>query len=394
MRIAYFTDTYMPEINGVTNTLSRLEDYLQAHGIGYAIFAPAYDGNTVSAGGAGSGTAEGPYKTLHRFKGFTTRFSPESRLAFPSFREIDRICDRYKPGLVHVITELGVGIRGMRYAVTRDIPLVMSYHTDYCRYLGYFGLEPLKPLLEKYLAWFYGFSCRTLVPSRHTLGELFAKGYRNLGLWSRGIDTDRFNPACRSAELRDSFGKGKFIFLYAGRLSPEKGLDMLLYAAEEIERRFPGKAAFVFTGSGPCEAIIRRGNLPNVFVTGFMRGDDLSRMYASADCFAFPSGTETFGNAALEAMASGLPVAGVASGGVTDFLSHGHNALLCAMNDRKAYTENLTAIMEDAALRGHLAANARTTALSRGWGRVFDGLINGYNMALEEYQGRRWKAAS
>ena len=396
MRIAFFTDTYMPEINGVTNTLSRLETYLRSRRISYAIFAPAYDGNTVSTGeaSAGSGADGGPYKTLHRFKGFTTQFSPESRLAFPAFWEIDRICDKYKPSLVHVITELGVGVRGMRYAVTRDIPLVMSYHTDYCGYLSYFNLDPIKPLLEKYLAWFYGFSRRTLVPSRHTLGELSAKGYQNLGIWSRGIDADRFNPAYRGEEMRNRFGKGKFIFLYAGRLSPEKGLDMLLYAAETIERRFPGKAVFVFTGSGPCEGMIRRGNWSNVFVTGFLRGDELSRMYASADCFAFPSGTETFGNAALEAMASGLPVAGIASGGVTDFLSHGHNALLCAIDDRKAFTDNLIAIMEDDALHRRLAANARTTALSRGWNRVFDGLINVYNTVIEEDQNSRWKAVS
>ncbi|MDR2304161.1 MAG: glycosyltransferase family 1 protein [Treponema sp.] len=391
MRIAYFTDTYSPEVNGVTNTLSRLGTYLEEKHIHQVIFAPAYEDEETPPRPENRHSV---YRSLYHFKGLKTSFSPESRLAFPAFWEIDEICDVFKPDLVHVSTELGIGFRGMRYAVTRRLPLVMSYHTNYVQYLHYFDLEPLKPLLEGYLSWFYRFAHRILVPSRHTLGELFQRQYRNLGLWSRGIDAALFNPAFRNEDLRNRIGKDKCIFLYAGRLSPEKSLDMLLYAAAELERRFPGRTAFVFTGDGPYAETIRKQKLSNTVLTGFKRGRELSEIYASADCFAFPSGTETFGNAVLEAMASGLPVAGVASGGVTDFLSHRINALLCPDGSREAFLENLVTLMEMPELRLTLAENARKTALARDWNRVFDGLINTYNEVIEEQRQRYWKKAS
>jgi glycosyltransferase involved in cell wall biosynthesis len=380
MRIAYFTDTYQPEINGVTNTLSKLGAYLDNMRIRQLVIAPDYGGeNSVS---------DSACREVYRFKGITTSLSPKSRLAFPAFWAIDDICDDFKPDIVHVTTELGIGFRGMRYAISRNIPLVMSFHTDYCKYLKYHNLEFARPLLENYLAWFYRFAARTLAPSRNTLEELLSKGYRNLRLWSRGIDTVSFNPGYRNEELRMTAGRGRFVFLYAGRLSAEKNLDMLLYAACEIERRFPGKAAFVFTGDGPYAQIIQNSSLPNAFLTGFKKGKDLSQIYASADCFAFPSGTETFGNAALEAMASGLPVAGVSGGGVTDFLSHNHNSLLCAPDDAAAFTENLISLMKDENLRMRLADNAKKTAVSRDWKNIFDGLVNEYAETIEEFNLR------
>jgi glycosyltransferase involved in cell wall biosynthesis len=390
MRIAYFTDTYSPEVNGVTNTLSRLGSYLEEKHIHHTIIAPAYEDEAVPR----SGMPVFPYRKLYRFKGLKTSLSPESRLAFPAFWEIDEICDELKPDLVHVSTELGIGFRGMRYALTHKLPLVMSYHTNYGKYLRYFDLEPFKPLLEKYLFWFYRFARRILVPSRHTLEELFRQQYRNLDMWSRGIDAALFSPEYRNEELRNRIGKNKFIFLYVGRLSPEKGLDMLLYAAAGLERRFPGKTVFVFTGNGPYMETIQKQHLPNVVLTGFKQGRELSEIYASADCFAFPSGTETFGNAALEAMASGLPVAGVARGGVTDFLSHGNYALLCPEDSREGFLENLVTLMEDSELRLSLAANARKTALERDWNHVFDGLLTVYTEVIEEQQQRYRQRAS
>jgi glycosyltransferase involved in cell wall biosynthesis len=179
-----------------------------------------------------------------------------------------------------------------------------------------------------------------------------------------------------------------------GRLSPEKGLDMLLHAAGELRRRFPGKTAFVFTGGGPYEPVLRQAKLDNLILTGFKSGSELSELYASADCFAFPSGTETFGNAPLEAMASGLPVAGVSGGGVTDFLSHGRNALLCATGDRDAFTENLATIMGNAALRRALGENGRREALARDWDVIFDKLLAVYAALIQNKHKSVYRDAS
>jgi glycosyltransferase involved in cell wall biosynthesis len=128
-----------------------------------------------------------------------------------------------------------------------------------------------------------------------------------------------------------------------------------------------------------------------VVCTGFKRGRDLSAIYASADCFAFPSGTETFGNVVLEAMASGLPVVAVASGGVTDFLVPNRNSLLCADEDQKSFTKNLISIIGNENLRSRLASDAKKTALSRDWNHIFDGLIETYETVIEEYQQRLFR---
>ena len=380
MRIAYFTDTYLPEVNGVANTLSLLGNYLDGKHINQIVFAPDYEKDYADS--------FSECRKVYRYKGLYTTLSPESRLAFPAFWEIDEICDLFEPDIIHVTTELGIGFRGMRHAVSRGIPLIMSCHTNYCKYLKYHNLDIFRPFLEKYLYWFYSFSAKTLAPSRQTLEELFYNGYQNLELWSRGIDIGRFNPEYRNNELRRNLGSGKFIFLYVGRLSREKNLDMLLDAACVIEQRFPGQTVFIFTGDGPYAGDIQNRRLPNVVCTGFKHGRELSEIYASADCFAFPSGTETFGNVVLEAMASGLPVAGVASGGVTDFLVSNNNALLCAAEDTQAFTANLISFLEDANLRLRLAGNARKTALSRDWNYIFDGLISIYNNVIEEKRQR------
>ena len=376
MRIAYFTDTYFPEVNGVTNTLSRAGNYLDRSRIYQLVIAPEYEGENSDC--------DSVYRRVYRFRGITSSLSPKSRLAMPAYWDIDKICDNFMPDIVHVTTELGIGYRGMRYAQNRKIPLIMSYHTDYCKYLKYHKLEFLYPFIETYLSWFYRFSCRTLAPSRYTLSELSQKGYRNLDIWSRGIDLDNFSPEYRNENIRKTLAGDKFIFLYVGRLSAEKSLDLLLYAAGEIERRFPGKSVFVFTGDGPYAENIRDSNLSNVILTGFLRGRELSQMYASADCFAFPSATETFGNVVLEALASGLPVAAVKGGGVTDFLKHNYNTLLCSSGDAEAFTNNLVCIMENNRLRSRLSANALKSSSSRDWNRIFKGLVNIYAEAIEK----------
>lgn len=376
VKIAYFTDTFSPEVNGVANTLTKLSSYLERKRIRHAFFAPDYDGK------GGSTIREG--KRIHRFPGIRVRISPNSCLAFPRTRDIFDLCDDFAPDLVHVTTELGIGYKGMKYALSRKLPLLMSYHTNYCNYLDYFHLSSLKTMADGYLKWFYGFSQKILAPSVHTLEQLAEKGYQNLGIWSRGIEADKFNPGFRSAEIRQELGIGaQFAFLYVGRLSPEKGLDTLLSAIEKINASYPGRTAFVFTGDGPYAETIRRSGFDNVVLTGFQTGRELSRIYASCDCFAFPSGTETFGNAPLEALASGLPVVGVHSGGVTEFLKHGENALLCADGDGEAFAENLCRVMLDRKLHSSLAEKGRQTALSRNWDRIFDGLLAEYREILQ-----------
>ena len=388
MKIAYFTDTYSPEVNGVTMTLARLGGYLEDRGIRHIVFAPDYKSEEQ-----GALVAPSDLRDVHRFPGFKVAVSPNSRLAFPIPIRMFQLCDEFAPDVVHVTTEFGIGHSGLLYASLRKLPLVMSYHTDYCKYLEYHRLMALWPIAELFFKVYYSNADRTLVPSDYTMEQLRRKGYENLGVWSRGIDTSKFNPAFRSGRTRDSLGIGdRCAFLYVGRLSAEKGLHTLLDAIKTINGLFPGKAVFIFTGEGPYGETIRKAGFDNVVMTGFKRGRELSRIYASCDCFAFPSGTETFGNTCLEAMASGLAVAGVGSGGITDYLVHGKNALLSANGDNDGFAGNLVELMTNREMRLRLAKNGIASAQARDWNRVFDGLLGEYETLIRrktmETQGR------
>ena len=412
MKIAYFTDTYSPEVNGVASTLEKLSDYLGQKEIRHVFFAPDYDaatayhlpnGNPITNALATFADWEAKRsmpahvartiktqsfsetKSIHRFPGIKVGVSPNSCLSFPKTRQIFELCDKFAPDLVHVTTELGIGYKGMKYALSRKLPLIMSYHTDFCKYLDYFGLGLFEPFVEMHLKRFHSCSNRTLVPSMYTMKQLLQKGYNNLGIWSRGIDTGNFNSGFRNEHIRNRLGIGdKFAFLYVGRLSPEKGLHMLHSAIDKINRIFPGKTAFVFTGDGPYAEAIRQIGHDNVIMTGFNRGRELSEIYASCDLFAFPSGTETFGNTCLEAMASGLPIVGVNNGGVTDYLIHGENGLLSSDGDQDGFTANLIKLMNNPQLCRKLSERGHRTVLLRDWNTIFDGLLEEYRAVIYE----------
>ena len=372
MKIAFFTDTFAPEVNGVAATLTKLSSYLEKKRIRHIFFAPEYEtGAAVDELGAFS-----DMRRIYRFRGMKFSISPNSRLAFPIPIPVFTICDAFAPDIVHVTTEFGIGHAGLIYASVRKLPLVMSYHTDYCNYLKYHRLTPLGPIAEIFFKQFYSFSDRTLVPSEFTLKQLREKGYENLSIWTRGIDTDNFNPVFRSGGIRDALGIGKrFAFLNVGRLSSEKGLDTLMYAIRRINERYPGEAVFIITGEGPYEETIRREGYSNMILTGFKCGRELSEIYASCDCFAFPSATETFGNTGLEAMASGLAVAGISSGGVTEYLIHGENALLSPPGDKDGFAFNLMELMKNHELRKKICINGINTARSRDWDKVSESLL-------------------
>jgi len=376
MRIAYFTDTFEPEINGVVNTLTRLNEYLHKKGIEFVVFAPAYNEDPKNFETS---------QNVHRYRGFSPRISPKSCLAFPSSKDIFALCDQFQPDIIHVTTEFGIGYKGLKYARSRNLPLVKSYHTNFEQYLKYHKLGPLYSLAKLYLKWFCQPSEMLLVPSKNTLNQLKEQNYQNLDIWSRGIDTEKFSPSYRSENLRQELGIGnRFAYLYVGRLSAEKGLDMLMSAIEKVNLTHQDEVVFILTGDGPYAPAIKAKNYPNVIMTGFAKGTRLSSLYASCDGFAFPSGTETFGNSALEAIASGLPLVGVNSGGVTDFLTHGDNALLATPDCPDSFAKHLIELMENNDLYDSLKVRAVATAASRSWDDIFDGLIQKYEKIINK----------
>lgn len=374
MKIAFFTDTFFPQINGVTNTYGQLSKYLNEKKIEHLFFAPDYNDDQ-------SQDCEFP---VIRFKGITPKIYPECKLAFPSYGKVLEILLDFQPDLVHIATELGIGFCGLRAARELGLPIVMSYHTSFDIYLDYYHLRYLNKPLWSYMKWFHQFADVNFCPSLHTLHGLSMQGFANLNVWARGIDLHRFNPDHYSAATRSALGgQDHTVFLYVGRMAREKGLDTFVKGIERINKIHQKEITFVFTGDGPYLHDLMALNIPNMIFTGAKRGDELSQIYASCDVFVFPSGTETFGNVMLEAMASGLPGICVNRGGVTDFTVHRENALVCNDND----PESLAAAMEqllDPALRQVIRQGALRTAKEKSWNSIFDQLMMHYKTTVEK----------
>ncbi len=371
MKIALFSDTNRPQINGVTNTIGRFEDYMNENGIEYMIFSPRYSN-------------ESPVKdSLETFRSMKCPFYPEFRIALPLYSRLAKKADDFDPDIVHLMTPLGLGLTGMKYGKETGTVITSSFTTNFFSYLKYYKLEYLKKPLWKFTKWFHNECDATFCPSKDTLKLLEAQDIDRLKIWSRGIDTSFFSPEYRNEALRQELMRGsEILFLYTGRIAREKDLEILMKSAANIQCCYPGKAAFVVTGDGPHLDEIKRIAPGNVVFTGYKQGKDLAQIYASCDVFSFPSSTETFGNVVLEAMASGLPVAAVNSGGVKETVIHNHNGVLCKPRNVESYTEALKMFIDNKGIINSMGDAARAYAEERSWKKIFDRLVRDYQTLL------------
>ncbi|HPJ02121.1 MAG TPA: glycosyltransferase family 1 protein [Candidatus Limiplasma sp.] len=372
MRLAIFTDTFYPQINGVSNTLQYLSRYLTQRGIAHVFYAPEDKSGKTDAG---------EYPVV-RFPSVPFALYPQVRLSLPSQGALRRSLEAFRPDVVHIVTEFGMGYSGLKAARQMGIPVVMSYHTNFDQYLAHYGLTFLEEPLWQYMRWFHSFAQTNLCPSENTQQTLTFRGIRNLAVWSRGIDRTRFSPEFRSESLRRELGAdNRLLYLYVGRISAEKGIDVYAKSIRAFNERHRDRARFIFTGDGPYLPALKAMNIENTVFTGALRGRALSEIYASCDVFVFPSDNETFGNVMLEAMASGTPGICVDAGGLKDFTAQGENACVCAPRDARALTEAMTAMLSGR-LRETIRAGALRTAGERSWDSIFSGLLRHYALAL------------
>lgn len=372
MKIAIFTDTFLPQVNGVSNTLGYFSRYLSQRGIEHLIFVP----DDKEAG------VEAEEYPAVRFPSLPFALYPQVRLALPTLSAIRARLQAFRPDVVHIATEFSMGLSGLKAARQLGLPIVMSYHTNFDQYLEHYKLEFLEEPLWQYMRWFHSFALTNFCPSQNTLRRLTFRRMERLAVWSRGIDRKRFSPAFASAALRRELGaEDKLLYLYVGRISAEKGIDVYAQSIRAFNAKHPGRARFVFTGDGPYLETLQAMQIENTVCTGALHGRALSQVYASCDVFVFPSDNETFGNVMLEAMASGAPGICADAGGLKDFTAHGENAYVCAPRDAAALTEALEAMMDER-LREKLRAGALRTASERSWERIFENLLAQYPPAL------------
>jgi phosphatidylinositol alpha 1,6-mannosyltransferase len=318
MRVLFCTDTYPPQVNGVSIVAALSVAGLTRLGWECAVAGPEYPEDTRWGW---KGELDSPGVRVLSLPSFALPGYAEVRLALPRVSRVHRLTQAFRPDLIHCETELTLGRMGQIAAARAGVPVVSSYHTDFGRYTEAYGVPWLRKRVSAYLGRFHRRSRRVYTPSTASREEVMRLGAVDVEVWGRGVDTELFHPGRRNQAMRAALGMGsRFTFLHVGRLAPEKRPEQILEAFRLASKILPkGVIHLIIAGSGPREAELRAAAPPGVTFLGLLeRQSQLPDLYANSDAFLFASVTETLGLVVLEAMASGLPVIAPPAGGVRD----------------------------------------------------------------------------
>ena len=368
MKIALFTETFLPKIDGIVTRLCHTVEHLQRLGDDVLIFSP--EGGLTEYKGA----------KIYGVDGFPLPLYPELKLAWPT-PAIGQELERFQPDIVHVANPAVLGFGGLYYAKKFNFPLVASYHTHLPQYLHHYGLGILEGFLWELLKGAHNQADLNLCTSTAMVEELTNHGIERADLWQRGVDTEMFQPHFATAEMRDRLSAGhrdSTLLLYVGRLGAEKEIDRIKPVLEAIPN-----ARLALVGDGPHREALEEhfADTPTHFV-GYLRGQELAEAYASADAFIFPSRTETLGLVLLEAMAAGTPVVAARSGGIPDIVTDGVNGYLFDPSDDEGAIAATKMLLERPEERDALRDNARQEAERWGWSAATQQLRTYYQSVL------------
>lgn len=360
MRVAVVSESFLPQVNGVTNTVRHIVDRLVDTGHQALVVAP--------------GPGLGDYRGVPVLRVRSTRLPGyrSFRLGLPD-PEVDRALARFDPDVVHLASPVLLGAWGLRAARRLRVPALAVYQTDLSGFARQYGV-PVAALLDGWVAHLHGHADRTLVPSAAAWAQLEALGVGNLHWWRRGVDLDLFDPRRRSSAVHDRWAKAssrggaRVVVGYVGRLAREKQVRRLREVA-----RVPG-TRLVVIGDGP-ERPWLESSLPDARFTGMLCGRELAQAFASLDVFVHTGTAETFCQTVQEAQASGVPVIAPANGGPLDLVTHGVTGLLYDADDPRGLRRAVATLVGDPLLRARLAAAGRASVHGRSWGSAVDQLI-------------------
>ncbi|MFJ3451219.1 glycosyltransferase family 4 protein [Pseudomonas sichuanensis] len=364
LRITLVSETFPPEINGVANTLGRLDAGLRQRGHQVEVIRPRQAADSVP-------DTEGE---LLLCRGWPLPGYPGLQWGEVSMHKLLRRWRRQRPDVLYIATEGPLGLSALRAARRLGISVVSGFHTNFPQYSGQYGLGLLTRLLTHYLRWFHRRTAITLVPSASQRLALERRGFENLGLMARGVDACLFNPARRSQALREQWGLAAddIAVVHVGRLAAEKNLALLRPALDTLQARYPQRRLrLIMVGDGPQRASLEQ-QLPDALFCGVQRGEQLAEHYASGDLFLLPSLTETFGNVVLEAMASGLAVVAYDEAAAAQHIHHGHSGALAMPGDQAAFIDAACWLLEENETLRRVRLNARQHASRQGWPAIVE----------------------
>lgn len=383
MRIAYVTETYPPEVNGVALTARRTEQFLRRSGHDVELIRPR-QAHERRHDDADSWLTPGMAIPMY----------PDLRFGFPVTARLCRRWAKWRPQLVHVATEGPLGWSAVRAARRLDIPVTSDFRTKFHCYGRYYRLGWMEKSVASYLRNFHNRTRTTFVPTEELRDELAAQEFRNIEVIGRGVDARLFNPLRRSDPLRHTWqadGDAP-VLLYVGRLAREKNIELAFDAMREVRKRMPG-AVFVVAGDGPLRPALQR-RYPEAIFTGVRHGNDLAEIYASADILLFPSRTDTFGNVVLEGMASGLLVVAFDTGAARRHLHA--DGRIAAPRDEREFVELACRYAAGLPSCRELRRQIRAQAQSADWGEIlnrFNRHLQAAAVRMERTDGSSWLAA-
>ncbi|MGC9346908.1 MAG: glycosyltransferase family 4 protein [Anaerolineae bacterium] len=364
MRIAIFTETFLPKWDGIANTLCYLLEHLEKRGHASLMFAP--EGAPTSYAGT----------RIIGLPSITFPFYKDLKLV-PPIVDVAEELEAFRPDVVHLVNLASLGVVGMHQARDMGVPVVASYHTDLPGYARHYGMRLLEDPIWSYFRWLHNQADLNLCPSKFTKAELEAHGFERVAVWGRGVDTRRFHPERRCGQLRRRLTNGhprRPLLLYVGRLAMEKRIHWIRPLLDVLP-----EAHLAVVGDGPIrEELEDQFAGTRTIFTGFLEGEALARVYATADLFVFPSNTETFGNVVLEAMASGLPVVAAGTGGPVDHVQHGYNGYLSDPSDPADFVALAWRCITDEESLERMKGAARSYAETQSWDMILDALLEQY----------------
>jgi|APCry1669189000_1035189.scaffolds.fasta_scaffold02497_4 phosphatidylinositol alpha 1,6-mannosyltransferase len=373
MRVAIVTESFLPQVNGVTNSVLRILENLAQNNHQALVIAPEAENTPKEYAG-------------HRVKTIPALpiqnvFPIGMPVGLPS-RKLEYVLDGFAPDVMHLASPFALGSFSAKLGRKLGIPTLSVYQTDLAGFARHYGLSIAGSTLQKIVGKIHAQTDRTLAPSTSACKELGEQGVKDVYLWRRGVNSELFNPTKRSAELRNSWdpsGK-RTIIGYVGRIANEKRISDLRFIARDPNIQL------VITGEGPARAKLEK-EIPSAIFTGFQSGEDLARIYASLDLFIHPGPNETFCQSVQEALASGVPCIVPTTGGPADLVTHGTTGYV--MNIHRP--DELEAAVLHFRLRNdrnEMSRLARESVEQRTWSAINSELLNHYNEVIDQKHNR------